>query len=829
MRIAADIGRADLAIGGTAAALARLMEPAEGEAREALTAHLVQVLRQTSSRELDERRLAMTVRLAEMQALVLTLRTFRAAEAVRRDVEGHDGGDADLDWLLNAERSLEVFVQGETFMATNPPGLSPSWMDVVASDAPAREGMRFADYRRRAEAVAIGDLELALTPVPVSTRLLHRMACGTCAPATGWFDAFAMFLGWQLDTKPHLIQPMLGVDLARLDRETRLRLTTAFDTARRISLAFEQALAATDVAPRNPAACDAMAMEPSGDDTVRAVASALRAPESPLADIARRLAQSKLPPARLGRALRQHAVLLAAVHARWRRPDWAALAPAHEALCAGRVADAAQWAHAHIADSASGLSERADLEMLAGQYLKAAELCGRALEAIGADATGDRLWLQLRLAEALTFEYLTTASAETKQVAIVAAEAARQSAVAAGSVAARLRAASMAAELSLAPKGPERGSTLVAAIAMLDAAIGDAAAEPSLDRIEAEALRVELLVELGEIDKEGRQRHQDALAKAAKALSALDLSALPAWIRDMASGVVGRGLLGAPDAPVDDRRLRQAQSAFEAALGGDLAAIDPHRAGVLLRRLGEVHQKLAKGSETRARREAAALSHTRASRLTVVFEDRVRVLQLLREALEQLAKGGVAEWRLCQGLAVLNIAESACVADKPTVELAGVFRQRAILWTKLRALSKSAEDFRSAVTDAEAAYDVARKLKSPWWTQQTLRAKANALLEMGTDLGDVNLLAEGEATLAKVITDRKALKVPDRDLCYIWVLSADAANLRSTLLPDAAARTAALVAARDAYREALRLATAHNLSPKGKCEAALKKIEAEAA
>jgi len=244
-------------------------------------------------------------------------------------------------------------------------------------------------------------------------------------------------------------------------------------------------------------------------------------------------------------------------------------------------------------------------------------------------------------------------------------------------------------------------------------------------------------------------------------------------------------------------------------------------------RLGEAHIQLAKGPAVKSRSEVGTVWLARAFRdTTLSTSDRIGILQLLRHALVRLAKGRFEEWRLCQALAVLNKAEVICPNDKPTWELGGVLLQRAQVWAQLRALSKDLDELNSAVADADAAEAICRHLKSPGSVFTALRTKANALLDAGRDERDSDLVGQAEAVYAAIIAEHQALKINHRDLCQTHMSHGDAADLRGVLLVEPALRTAGREAARKAYREALRLAVAHNLPTKGSCEATLKKLEA---
>jgi tetratricopeptide (TPR) repeat protein len=835
MGIVTDLGPMDLAVEGTAAAMARLIAPDDTTAQEDIATQSLLALRRAAANPLDMRRLMMTARLAEVQALLLMLRTYRAVPDARA---GEDGDAAELDWLRAAERSLEAMVQGDIFLATNPVGLSSSWLDLGdgrnPSDVPPRD---IADYRRRAELVAIADLELVLAPEPIPQRLLHHLTCPECAPDGGWFAAFGVFLGWQLRKRPHLLEPVMGIDLGRPSRQAKQRLEAAFQMARQFASGMERRLALTDAPGDAMAAapvsvhppCAARSVAGSNDAMISALSVAFDAPPAALAAIVDRLQGSKIPPVRLGRAVRQHVMILAAVHGRWRRPEWSAFTPAHNALCAGRLDEAAHWGRNHIADTAGGLSERGDLEVLGGRYLEASDLYGRALEATEATDLRGQLSLQLRVAEAMTFQYLTTGDEKAKPIAAETAEAVWQNVQASDFAWAKLRAAQTLAELTVAPTGANRAPSRKSAIAILDSAVaGLAPGVVSLERVEAEALRIELMVELGSIDVAAeRPRHYEAAENAARTLASLDLSPLPGWVRERASAAVARGLLRPMWSNASDVTLQQAQDAFEVAISGEFAAMDPHLASLLQWRLGEAHIQLAKGPAAKSRNEVGTIWLARAFRDTTVSNiDRIEILQRMRHALVQLAKGRFEEWRLCQALAVLNKAEEICPKDAPNWHFGGILLQRALIWVRLRALSKDLDELKSAVADADAAEAIFRHLKSPGNVFTALRTKANALLDAGREERDADLVGQAVAVYATIIAEHKALKIHHRDLCQIHMSHGDAADLRGVLLVEPASRTAGREAARKAYREALKLAVAHNLPAKGNCEATLKKLDA---
>jgi tetratricopeptide (TPR) repeat protein len=832
MRIVTDLGPTDLAVEGTAVALARLIAPDDAKAQEDIAAQSLAALRRSAANPLDMRRLIMTARLAEVQALLLTLRTFRAAQDVR---SANDGDAAQDDWLRAAERSLEAMVHGDVFLATNPVGLTSSWLDLGGgrklADAPPRG---IADYRRRAELVAITDLELVLAPEPIPNRLLHHLTCPECAPDGGWFAAFGVFIGWQLRKKPHLLEPMMGIDLGRPGRQATQRLEAAFQMARQFASGMERRLALADIPVDRTAAapvseaCTAKGEVGSDDAMVGALSVAFDAPQTALATIVDRLKNSRVLPVRRGRAVRQHAMILAAVHGRWRRPEWIAFAPAHDALCAGRLDEAANWGRTHIADTAGGLSERGDLEFLGGRYLEASDLYGRALEATdGTDQRG-QLSLQLRLAEAMTLQYLATGDAKAKPIATETAEAVWQHVQPSGIAWAKLRAVQNLAEMTVAPAGGDRAPSRKSAIALLDsvlAALGPG--EVSLERVEAEALRIELVAELASIDAAGRQGHYEAAEKDARALAALDLSRLPGWVRERASAAVARGLFRPLWSNPSDATVQQAQDAIEVAISGEFAAMDPHLASLLQWRLGEIHIQLAKGAAAKSRDEVGAVWLARAFRDTTLdIGDRIGILQRMRHALVQLAKGRVEEWRLCQALAALNKAEAICPKDAPNWHLGTILLHRAQIWVRLWVLSKDLDELNSAVADADAAEAIFRHLKSPGNVFNALRTKANALLDAGRDERDADLVGQAETVFAAIIADHKALKISHRDLCQTYMSRGDAADLRGVLLVEPASRAAGREVARESYREALKLAVAHNLPTKGNCEATLKKLEA---
>lgn len=832
MGIVTDLGPMDLAVEGTAAALALLIAPDDVAAQEDIAAQSLAALRRAAANPLDMRRLMMTARLAEVQALLLTLRTFRAAQDAR---SGNDGDAAQEDWLRAAERSLEAMVHGDVFLATNPIGLTSSWLDVGGDRKPTDvPPLAIGDYRRRAELVAITDLELVLAPEPIPQRLLHHLTCPECAPDGGWFAAFGVFIGWQLRKKPHLLEPMMGINLSRPGRQARQRLEAAFQMARQFASEVERRLVAADISVEAAAvapvteACAASNEGASDGAMVGALSVAFDAPPTALAAIVDRLKSSRMLPVRRGRAVRQHAMILAAMHGRWRRPEWIAFAPAHDALCAGRLDEAAHWGRTHIADTAGGLSERGDLEFLGGRYLEASELYGRAHEATDAADQRGKLSLQVRLAEAMTFQYLTTGNAKAKPIAAQTAEAAWQGAQASGVAWARLRAVQNLAEMTVAPAGSDRAPSRKSAIALLDSVLGTLGpGEVSLERVEAEALRIELSAELASIDAAGRQGHCEAAEKNGLALAALDLSSLPAWVHERASAAVARGLFRPLWSNASDATVQQAQDAIEVAISGEFAAMDPHLASLLQWRLGEIHIELAKGPAAKSRNEVAAVWLGRAFRDTTLdIGDCLGILQRMRHALVQLAKGRVEEWRLCQALAALNKAEAICPKDAPNWHLGTILIHRAQIWVRLRALSKDLDELNSAIADADAAEAIFRHLKSPGNAFNALRAKANALLVAGREERDAGLVGKAETVFAAIIADRQALKISHRDLCQTYMSRGDAADLRGVLLVEPASRTAGREAARQAYREALKLAVAHNLPTKGNCEATLKKLEA---
>ncbi|MDX2158259.1 MAG: hypothetical protein SFW09_17290 [Hyphomicrobiaceae bacterium] len=837
-------GLFDLAVGGSAVALATLQVPAGGEPQKEAAERVVAALQAAASRPLEMRRVMMGARTAGLQALILTVKSFRGCLLLGEVA----APGIDVDWLYAAERSLEAAVRGDALTATQLGGTVPRWPELSPTTIGDVAAIGDAAlWRRRAEAVAEGDLQLALAPESLPRALIAHLLAGSRGGCPGWLDAFGLYLAWQMRSRPELACACFGCTKEELE-QPRSEGAKTFDAiaygAQAVARAFERCLPKDDVLPASSGRV--IARISGGDraaaslsEAVRVVSSSMHVPAAPMHRHVMWLGSRQLPPVMLGRLLIEEAALLRDLMEWLRDASHPALAEAARLIVDGRIEAAIGGVlrlPAPRGDADHAL-RCADLQHVGGNYLDSVDGYGRAFEAALPDAKATRIGLQLRMARALCLQVLATAEAKHHRLAVSCAERALADAKAEGGAVSACRAAVLLGRLAVLAPDPDASRARMKAVEALAAAVANAeGAHPGAERIEALAVEVELLASLSGGEVKDRERRLEAAEGVARRWCERDVTdALPATVCGLPHAILGLVLLARATDGDTRQRAQEATVALEIAAGSTAARMDLLLAGSIASHLGAAHLQLAGlKDKARAREEAAAIALTRAMHAAPSMAEVARSATALQEALSMLAQGPSAERRLRQALAAFEVAESAIAPGKSSETRATAYVLRSTLCLKLGVETGDPGDFEDSVASAELGIAMLRALDPKQASTSArarliaaLKAKAMAQLERGRMARDLAVLEQCDGAFQELLAQAETARLPPRERCALLASRGQALDFIVEREPIEMVAQEARERAMSVYEQIVRIAKASNLDePRRSAEDAMVRLAA---
>jgi hypothetical protein len=800
----------DLATAGAAEALSRLMT-SDPALKARYATGMARVVAAKCEDPLELRRIAALARIASLQALVLCIKAFRGRIVLNECVLEADR----IAWLTEAESSLECSIRGEPLVGTALGGTVPRWCEITATST--ADATSFPEtWRSRTETFMRCDLDLALAPYDAPPALVSQLLHGTEQGCPSWLDAFGLYLAWQLRAKPMAICDFIGCEEADLYRTQSPAVQTveqAFASAQRISFAFAPYVEAAaddghDASLNGAGAPRATVREQRIIDGAWVLASIVGCPYRPLVQIARGLSASPLPATLASRLVGEDAEVLRVLVESWRSSRDVARHRAAEALAAGDWDSTHRLAQSFAAlpTPEASLEEAATLHALHGQYLIAAQRFGEACETPGL-APAAALRLQLRMADALFRIAGTGGDARSLHLASQAARKALDLSRTLSDAQATCEAAVLLGRLALIANDQKTLPRLRTATGILEEAIEAASRTQGPLPLVAASTRVEALLRIVDLSEVAGLRSRVLSAAEATARSACSWpeARVPARLRGLASAMLAQALFQRATVEELAGLLPPAGEMLERALASPVARTDAALAARLNLALGTVHQTLAEPATLRARSEAAAIAFTRALNGTSDPATVQTIVSRLGGSLTELARGGLAGWRLRQAASAVALTSLEPTSGPPSPEAAGALALRSRTFFNLGALSGDDASIGQASVDAAKAVEAYLELEMQAEAAEVLRAKAEMLLRIGREHRVARYLVESRDTAAASLEQLPAGRdVRTRYLTMIMIAEADAElmEVADTAIEREEARDRSIVS----YRKALVIA-----------------------